>query len=276
MKRKLSVVLSTVLGMVTFIQAQQPDTANKSYLGFDRNDYPGDTELPALRQTFRYAGFWLNNPPGEAANSWKGKRPLLLKNHFGFLVLFNGRMDRALKGQDASALGIADGKAAVEAARKEGFASHVLIFLDQEEGGRLLPEQLAYILAWAATVRQTGALPGVYCSGIEVPEGTGTISTARDLRAHADARSLALWVINDKCPPSGGCAITSMAPGQNGENDAIVWQFAVSPRRQQFSQGCPKNADPDGNCYVPGIAKGSSSFVDLNTALSPDPSGGAR
>ncbi len=36
-----------------------------SYLGFDRNDYPGDGNLPALRKSFAFTGFWLNNPPGE-------------------------------------------------------------------------------------------------------------------------------------------------------------------------------------------------------------------
>ena len=43
-------------------------------LGFDRNDYPGDGALKTLRQTFTYTGYWLNNPPGARANSWKGKR----------------------------------------------------------------------------------------------------------------------------------------------------------------------------------------------------------
>jgi hypothetical protein len=39
--------------------------AQSAYLGFDRNDYPGDASLKALRQTFSYSGYWLNNPPGE-------------------------------------------------------------------------------------------------------------------------------------------------------------------------------------------------------------------
>ncbi len=35
-----------------------------AYLGFDLNEYPGDANLKVLRQTFSYAGYWLNNPPG--------------------------------------------------------------------------------------------------------------------------------------------------------------------------------------------------------------------
>jgi len=34
-----------------------------AYLGFDRNDYPGEESLRLLRQTFSYTGFWLNHPP---------------------------------------------------------------------------------------------------------------------------------------------------------------------------------------------------------------------
>jgi hypothetical protein len=40
----------------------------------------------------------------------------------------------------------------------------------------------------------------------------------------------------------------------------------------EFSAACPKNAAPDGNCYAPGLAHGANSFVDLDSANSPDPS----
>ena len=139
--------------------------AQRRYAGFDRNDYPGDAALAALRKDFSYAGYWLNTPPGAQQNSWVGRRALLRQNGFGFLVLFNGRLDAELKGKDAAALGTADGKAAVAAAAREGFAAKVRIFLDQEEGGRLLPEQAAYLFAWVDAVRAGGARAGVYCSG---------------------------------------------------------------------------------------------------------------
>ncbi|HJT71679.1 MAG TPA: hypothetical protein VJ731_15880, partial [Terriglobales bacterium] len=74
----------------------------QSYLGFDRNDYPGDQSLKALRQTFAYTGYWLNNPPGEHSNNWIGKREALLSAGFGFLVLFNGRLDKQLRHNAAS------------------------------------------------------------------------------------------------------------------------------------------------------------------------------
>ena len=45
-----------------------------AYLGFDRNDYPGDANLRILRHTFSFVGYWLNVPPGAAYNTWAGKR----------------------------------------------------------------------------------------------------------------------------------------------------------------------------------------------------------
>jgi hypothetical protein len=63
-----------------------------TYLGFDRNTYPGDVNLKTLRQTFSYAGYWLNNPPGETSNTWRGHRAAVASAGFGFLVLFNGRL----------------------------------------------------------------------------------------------------------------------------------------------------------------------------------------
>ena len=184
-----------------------------------------------------------------------------------------------------------DGKFAVTEAAKEGFRSNIVIFLDQEEGGRLLPEQLAYILAWVDAVRAGGDRAGIYCSGIKVPDGGGTISTAQDMVAQEKARTkvaghaagtgtslpkLYLWVANDQCPPSPGCTPTDRSASDgfsaSGSDRAIVWQYAQSPRREQFSAGCPKNNDSDGNCYAPGLPHSASTFLDLNVANSPDPS----
>jgi hypothetical protein len=271
-----------------------PD-AKPSYPGFDRNDYPGDGSLAALRKNFRYTSFWLNPPPGEKTNSWVGKRAILRRYGFGFLVLFNGRTYRelkaaALKGQSAGELGATDGRAALAAAARQGFARNVLIFLDQEEGGRLLPEQAAYLFAWIDALRKAGALAGVYCSGIEVIDSSGTISAAEDIATREAALAaasggakdkngeerLALWIANDQCPPAPGCTLqappleASLRPST--VDFATVWQYAQSPRRKQFSASCPRNQAADGNCYAPGLPQGPNAFVDLDAAYSPDPS----
>jgi len=118
--------------------------AQTTYLGFDRNIYPGDDNLKDLRQTFSYTGYWLNNPPGEKANTWLGHRAAVEAAGFGFLVLFNGRLYAELKSVGhAARLGQSDAQAAVGAARREGFPGHTIMFLDQEQGGRMLPEQKA-------------------------------------------------------------------------------------------------------------------------------------
>lgn len=282
-----TIALLALLMGVAVCGAQVKPSARHSYIGFDRNDYPGDQNLAVLRKSFRFAGYWLNNPPGAQHNTWNGKRTLIKSYGFGFLVLFNGRLYDELKGKDAASIGTADGKAAVAAAAHEGFARGTLIFLDQEEGGRLLPEQSAYLFAWVDAVRAAGWRAGIYCSGIEVPDGAGTISTARDITEKERARAartsaqstalpLQLWIANDQCPPSPGCTLehrpmTTAVPAELAAS-TLVWQYALSPRRAQFTSGCPANYAADNRCYAPGLPKGPDSFIDLDLSSSPDPS----
>lgn len=244
-------------------------------LGFDRNEYPGDANLPELRKTFGFAGYWLNNPPGAQNNTWAGKRGKLESAGFGFLVLFNGRLYRSLR-KDASGIGKADGEAAVAAARREGFPARTIVFLDQEEGGRLLPEQEAYLFAWIDEVVRAGFRAGVYCSGIAVREGGTTITTAQDIRQDAGARAIAYWVTNDDCPPSPGCSPTSRpSPATSGIDFADVWQFAQSPQRKDVAGACG-GYDRNGSCYPSVLAARQNLYVDFNVANSADPSGGRK
>ena len=251
----------------------------QSYLGFDRNDYPGDENLRILRQTFSFAGYWLNNPPGENSNTWIGKRRVLESEGFGFLVLFNGRLYADLKNvRRATRLGKSDGQAAVNTARGQGFPSGTVIFLDQEQGGRMLPEQKAYIYNWVDTVNGAGFRAGIYCSGIAAQESHGVgIVTAIDIRQNSGGRKIVYFVTNDACPPSPGCAFPKKppSPAQSGIAFADIWQFAQSPKRRDIAAHCPANYNPDGNCYPPGIDPKKQLHVDVETANSPDPSQGA-
>jgi hypothetical protein len=245
-------------------------------LGFDRNDYPGDEELPALRERFAYSGYWLNNPPQEKQNQWRGKRQKLEEAGFGFLVLFNGRLYADLKTvARAKALGGSDAKQAGAAARREGFPPRTVIFLDQEQGGRMLPEQKAYIYAWVDGVARAGFRSGIYCSGIAAADDGGIV-TADDLNRNAQGRDILYWVTNDVCPPSPGCAFPDPAPdpSQSGVAFAEVWQLAQSPERKDFAGQCPKNYSPDGQCYSPRLEAARALAVDVNTATSSDPSHG--
>jgi hypothetical protein len=277
--------MSLALFLPSFAGAQRTTrqtspSVKQSYPGFDRNDYPGDDALPALRRHFSFAGYWLNNPPGERQNSWQGKREALLRRGFGFLVLFNGRLDaEILKAQKSGnapvLLGQSDATAATVAARREHFPPNTILFLDQEEGGRLLAEQAAYLLAWTEAVARSGYRPGVYASGQPVNEGHGhTITTAKDINnqvATHHLHKIALWIAQDSCPPSNGCTLQSPALAASGTPDAIVWQYSQSPRRESITAACAKTYAADGNCYAPGLP---GLYLDLNIANSSDPSHG--
>jgi hypothetical protein len=254
------------------------EAAHAGYIGFDRNDYPGDSSLKILRRTFSYSGYWLNNPPGAKTNSWTGKRKALQAAGFGFLVLFNGRTYAEIKSAgDAVKLGNSDAASAVSAARKEGFPLQTIIFLDQEQGGRLLPEQRAYLHAWVDGVNSADFAAGVYCSGIAARESPGVdVVTAEDIRKNAGGRQIQYWVVNDSCPPSPGCTTSkrNLLPESSGISFAQVWQFSQSPKRTDFARGCPANYNADGNCYPLGIDRAQSLHVDFDVATSSDPSHG--
>jgi hypothetical protein len=248
-------------------------------LGFDRNDYPGDDALPALRRTFSFSSYWLNNPPGAKGNSWLGKRGVLARNDFGYLVLFNGRASAELKSEAAAArLGSSDANAAAASATREGFATGMVIFLDQEEGGRMLPAQKAYIYAWLDGVKAAGFRGGIYCSAIAVNDGGEEVMTAEDIREHANGRAIVFFVYNDACPPAPGCSYPPNAPrpSASGFAQAEVWQFAQSPRRREYTQRCAATYNADGDCDPPGASGAGALDLDLDSANSADPSNGRR
>jgi Domain of unknown function (DUF1906) len=274
-------LLVTLIASIATVSAQtaRPGlTGEAAYLGFDRNNYPGDQNLKVLRETFSYTGYWLNHPPSAKTNTWSGKRKTLQAAGFGFLVLFNGRLYNELRSVSyATKLGKSDARTAVVAAKKEGFPARTIIFLDQEQGGRMLPEQKAYIYAWVDGVTAGGFVAGIYCSGISAAkEGGEDIVTADDIRQNAGTRKIAFWVTNDACPPSPGCAFPKRAPSpaDSGIPFADVWQLAQSPRRPEVTASCAATYNADANCYPPAINISDRIHIDVNTASSADPSHG--
>jgi hypothetical protein len=250
-----------------------------AYLGFDRDIYPGDAAFPVLRKTFAFTSFWLSPPPGEKATTWLGKRDLLRKDGFGFLVLYRGRDSREFKKTaDGPAKGTLDAQTAAVAAKKQGFPAGTIIFLDIEEGGRLPPIYHAYLHAWFDVLAKNGYRAGVYCSGMPAKEPGGvTILTADDIRTNANNREFIFFVYNDACPPSPGCTFPASAPSPSGSGIAYAhaWQYAQSPRRKEFAANCPPGYHSNGNCYGPGDVS-SAWDLDVDTASSRDPSSGAH
>jgi hypothetical protein len=231
----LAAVIVMALGATTRLPRSAENTS-RSYLGFDRNDYPGDAAMKLLRHDFAFTSYWLSPPPGEKRNTWKGKRELLVSHGFGFLVLYCGRDSSELKTEtDAKEKGSQDANASAAAAREEGFAPGTIIFLDIEEGGRLSPAYHEYLGVWSEELKRTGFLAGVYCSGIPVKEEAAvTVTTAEDIRNQAAPHEIVIWAFNDVCPPSPGCAFprNPPTPSASGIPYAEVWQFAQSPRQR--------------------------------------------
>jgi hypothetical protein len=285
---RLALLLAAIAAAATpSAQPAKPTAPTRNYVGFDANDYPGDALLPALRKQFSFTGYWLTNPPLAHSNSWIGKREILLRNGFGFLVLADGRWDKEIvrsqkSGISPTALGRQDAAVAIAAARREGFPPHTILFLDQEEGARMLPEQADYLLAWTEAIAVSAYRPGVYASGQPVDDGKGpdgkpaTITTIQDIRQQVAARHLhpiAFWTIQDSCPPAPGCVVSPAnppSPDLSGTLDSTAWQYAQSPRTS-FAKACARTYNHDGNCYAPGI---DHLPLDLSTAHSPDPSHG--
>lgn len=270
-------LLLLVSGLLQHASVMAQTSPREAFVGFDRNEFPAATALPLLRRHFSFTGYWLNAPPGAHTNSWTGRREVLLHAGFGFLVLWNGRLDAEIKhgGMPPAELGRKDAAAAAAAAVREHFPAGTIVFLDQEEGGRLLPEQAAYLLAWTEALAATDYRPGVYASGQPVPEGPSqTITTARDITTRVRAQSLhavALWVAQDTCGPSTGCTLKPPPTSASGTPDALVWQYAQSPRRPELTRSCAGTYAANGNCTVPELP---TAFLDLNVSASADPSQG--
>src|ERR1700743_3002999 len=115
MKRNvgLAALLLTAFALIGRPLAAQ---APRAYLGFDSNEYPGDSAWAELHMTFAFTGYWLNTPPGADTNPWAVHRAAIVAQGFGFLVLYNGRLEAELKRVgDAGALGDEDAARAASA-----------------------------------------------------------------------------------------------------------------------------------------------------------------
>jgi len=252
-----------------------PQSAHQKYfLGFDRNDYPGDEAMKLLRKDFSFTSYWLGNPPQTKLNSWSGKREFLRSLGYGFLPLFSGPTSGELRDETFTLKRVADDvQSAAAAALHQGFPKGSVIFLDIEEGGRLPSTYATYLKHWTLGLAQLGFRAGVYCSGIPVDEGEGVkVVTADFIREQVKPNELIYWVFNDSCPPSPGCesSMPLPSPEKSGVSYAHVWQFVRSPRDKETARHCRGYAK-DGNCFA-AIDTARKFHLDLNVATSADPS----
>ena len=262
-----------VMVLMVFTLVDMRAQAQHTYIGMDRNDYPGDANM-ASAQEVRVHRILAERSSRRQSQHVAGQAQNDAGIGYGFLLLFNGREYAQLKASgNAARVGTNDAVAAVRSAQQEGFPHGAIIFLDQEQGGRMLPEQRAYIHAWVDGVTRGGYRAGVYCSGIPFRESaTVSVVTANDIRDHSGGRQIHFFVSNDQCPPSAGCVFpqTAAIPGDSGVQFADAWQFAQSPRRPAMTAACRQSYAQDGNCY----SAASGVYVDVDSANSGDPSRG--
>ncbi|HEY5328907.1 MAG TPA: glycoside hydrolase domain-containing protein [Acidobacteriaceae bacterium] len=264
----------------TVTSPNAPPPASNQFVGFDSNTYPGDDTMAAMHKTFAFTGYWLTVPPGAMFNQWKGKHEILKQQGWGFLALANGRLEAQIaKAQKAGTkpenLGRKDAAIAIASAKAEGFPDHTILFLDQEEGGRLTGPQAAYLLAWTETVAASGFRPGVYASGTRVEDDPGVfINTVQDIRdrvGKGHLHTVAIFDAQDECPPAPGCTLTPKPLSATGLPDLVAWQYSQSPRRPDITKSCGATYSANGKCYAPGFP---NVFLDMDVAASADPSQG--
>jgi hypothetical protein len=268
-------IAASVLLLFLFSGIASPQSSQQKYfLGFDRNDYPGDDAMKFMRKDFSFTSYWLGNPPQTKSNSWSGKREFLRSLGYGFLPLFNGPTSGELRDEQYTLKRVANDVAAtVAAAKREGFPAGTIIFLDIEEGGRLPSTYKTYLNLWISGLAEAGFRGGVYCSAIPIDEGEGLrLITADFIRDQIKPAELVYWVYNDSCPPSPGCTtpLDIPPPSRGGISYAQVWQFVRSPRDKETARHCHGYAK-DGNCYA-AFDTAHKFNLDLNVATSADPS----
>jgi hypothetical protein len=217
----------------------------ETYFGFDKNEYPGDNLLPALHRSFSYTGYWLNNPPGRK-QQWLDRQA---RHPQGERFRLHDPVQRAA-GCPADRQGCSGARPVGRRwppsprPKRRALPQGAILFLDQEEGGRLLPEQSAYLFAWIEAIRASQYKPGVYCSGIPVPDGSSKISTARDILSHEGNRPLALWV--ERRVPTGSRLRDpqeALAPASSGISASAGLAIrAIAP--QEFARQCAATYAP--------------------------------
>ena len=179
-----------------------------------------------------------------------------------------------------AAFGRQDATAAIAAAQREGFPPGTILFLDQEEGGRLLPEQADYLLAWTEAVAQSAFLPGVYASGQPVADGRGldgkpvTITTIQDIRARVAEVICTLslsGLFRTPAHPHPAALCNRLRPASVAPWTPPLGSLPSLPNANPSTRACARTYSSDGNCDTPAPARLD---VDLSSATTSDPSHG--
>ena len=244
--------------LVSLSAAQTTSSSAASFLGFDRNDYPGDQNLPALRQTFSFAGYPRLNDSSrrkfkqlerQAANSQ------LCWIRIPGAVQWQALCRSEIRFPNDGARDIRrDSRGRRRPSRRISRAT-LLSSSIRSRADACYPSRKPTSMPGSMGHRCRVSAPGIYCSGIAAKKTTGDIVTADDIRQNAAlARHCVLRYRRRNVPPHRDARFVKPPnPVESGVSFADVWQFARSPRREVFHGEMSATYLADGNCYPPGV-----------------------
>jgi hypothetical protein len=218
------------------------------YPGLDASSYPGDAKMKWLKDNTNlvWTGFYLGKTPSHSDSGWMDKRASLLARGWGLAPIYVGQQVTGPGSHHSSThQGHVDGKDAADLMTAAKFPSGSCVYLDLENGRPFMTAQQDYVAAWVDTVLANGFQAGVYCSHTFAAE-------VHQLRSQA--RVWAFKVSTTAAHPVPGHNYPDNHPAGSGYAGAYAWQLGQ-------------------NCLisVPGASNGLLN-VDLDTAVSPDPS----
>ncbi len=216
--------------------------------GFDCFSFPGMAQMAWLQANtnFKWVGYYLAPAPSHSDTSWMGRRGALAAAGWGIAPVYVGQQLSGPGSHDVTSdQGITDGNDAVALMSGDGFPAGSCVYLDLEDGPPFTSPRTDYVDSWVAAVQSGGFLPGIYCS-----HGFA----AKVQTAYPTARVWAYKVATTAQHNVPGTDFPEADPSGSGFAGAHIWQCAQNCKLSLA--GAPTSAP----------------IVDLDTALSADPS----
>jgi len=215
--------------------AMSRSSSGKFFLGFDRNDYPGDAAMKLLRKEFSFTSYWLGNPPGEKSIPVR-KRELF------------ARKAGALSAVSTAHFPPAPRRTTLSQARRRRRANPLLRALKKD----FLRPVIFWILKKAASTGALRHLPqtlglctfrswfraGVYAPNPRRRRRSPTLITARFHSRQMKATELSIGSSTILSPSLGCVTPQNSLARKSGVAYAQVWQFVRSPRDKETARHC--------------------------------------
>ena len=217
------------------------------FAGFDSSEFLGAAAMAWLKANTNllWSGYYLGPAPSHASQSWMGNRAVLVGAGWGLAPVYVGQqIGGPGRHVVSSTQGNLDGHDAAGLMKKEGFPAGSYVYLDLEDGPPFVSPRTDYVKAWADAVTAEGFKAGIYCSH-------GFAADAHTLCP--DARIWAYKVETTAVHTFPGTNFPDPHPAGCGYPGAFAWQLG---------QNCRLNLAGE----IPAM------LVDLNSAMTPDPS----